>query len=206
MGLLDGVLGSVLGGQQQGQGGGLTDPKTMLMMGAMAMLAKSAMSSGQAEAGQGAGGGLAGMLGGLLGGGQQQGGGLAGALGGLLGGGQAQGGMGALGALGGLVGAAGGVEGIAKLFQSSGMGDQVSSWIGTGENMPISASQIMQVLGGSGHLEQLAGAAGVSQEEAATHLSDILPQLINQVTPNGQAPAGGLDLASMLQQVLGKQA
>jgi uncharacterized protein YidB (DUF937 family) len=65
------------------------------------------------------------------------------------------------------------------------------------------------LLGGAGGLGdilgQLAGSAGVSREDAAGHLSELLPNLVDKLTPNGQvADTSGMDLGSIMQQVLGK--
>ncbi|MCW5385452.1 YidB family protein, partial [Pseudomonas aeruginosa] len=51
---------------------------------------------------------------------------------------------------------------------------------------------------GDGQLQQLADSAGVSQGEAAEHLSSLLPELVNKLTPDGQAPQGDLDIGSLL--------
>ena len=164
---------------------------------------------------QGGSGGLAGMLGSMLGGGQQQqgsAGGLGGLLGGLLGGQQQQGGAGGLGdLLGGLLGGgqaqqagtqvAGGLGGLIDLLNNSGLGDQVQSWIGTGENQTVSAEQIQATLGQADTLGQIAQDAGVSEQEAAGGLAELLPGLINKLTPNGQIDAG--DIASVLGSLLG---
>jgi len=97
----------------------------------------------------------------------------------------------------------GGLQGVLGAFQNAGLGDAVNSWVGTGENQPISADQVQQALGG-GQLQQLAEAAGLSHEGAAGHLAEILPNLINQLTPNGQVPEGGLgDIAGMLGKLMG---
>jgi uncharacterized protein YidB (DUF937 family) len=54
-------------------------------------------------------------------------------------------------------------------------------------------------------LGQLAGKAGISREDAAGHLTEILPNLVDKLTPNGQvADISGMDLGSIMQQVLGK--
>lgn len=60
-----------------------------------------------------------------------------------------------------------------------------------------------QVLGGSGHLNQLAQAAGMSEEEAANDLADILPDLVNQLTPQGSIPDGGADIQALLRKMMG---
>lgn len=83
----------------------------------------------------------------------------------------------------------GGLQGLLQKFQEAGLGDQVSSWIGTGSNLPISADQIQQVLGG-GHLEQLAQQAGLDQGQTASGLAQLLPQVVDQLTPNGHLPQG----------------
>jgi uncharacterized protein YidB (DUF937 family) len=163
MGLLDGLLGSVLSGGAQAQ-----NPQGALLNAVLGML-----SSGGGGAQQGAGG-LGGMLSGMMGGGGQAAGGAAG-------------GMGALGGLGGLMG----------MLQQSGLGDQAASWVGKGENMPISADQIMQALGGSGGagggiLGQLAQQAGMSHEDTAGHLSQMLPDIVDKLTPGGALPEGGI--------------
>ena len=78
-----------------------------------------------------------------------------------------------------LEGALGGLRGIRDLFQKAGLGEHVDSWIGTGDNQPVSADQIKQALGDSGHLGQLAQAAGVTEHEAAHDLSELLPDIVN---------------------------
>jgi uncharacterized protein YidB (DUF937 family) len=82
-----------------------------------------------------------------------------------------------------------GLSGLLNQFNQAGLGNIVSSWIGTGQNMPISADQIQDALGGS-NLGQLADSAGLSQDDAAQHLSEMLPGLVDKLTPNGQLPQG----------------
>jgi uncharacterized protein YidB (DUF937 family) len=126
-------------------------------------------------------------------------------LGQVLGGGQAQGGSNPLVAvLGSMLsndGAQGGLGGLVGKFQEAGLGNVVQSWIGSGENMPISADQITQVLGSDG-LANIAQQLGLGNGEAAGQLSEMLPGLIDKLTPGGHAPEGGLgglgDLAGML--------
>lgn len=99
----------------------------------------------------------------------------------------------------------GGLQGLMGAFQNAGLGTALASWIGTGQNMPVSGDQIQQALGDGGQLQQLAQATGLSQTDVAGHLSEMLPGLIDKLTPNGEAPQGGLgDLAGMLGQFLGK--
>ncbi|MBX9901384.1 MAG: YidB family protein [Burkholderiaceae bacterium] len=94
----------------------------------------------------------------------------------------------------------GGLQNLLGAFQNAGLGSIVSSWVGTGQNLPISADQIQQALGG-GHLSQLAEASGLSHEDTAQHLSDLLPGLIDKMTPNGQVPDhANIDPAALMQQ------
>lgn len=93
-------------------------------------------------------------------------------------------GGGAGGSLGGLVGA----------LTQGGLGDAASSWVGKGENLPVSADQIQSALGsgaGGGILAQLAQSAGLSQGDAASGLSQLLPGLVDKLTPDGQIPQQG---------------
>ncbi|HNB68974.1 MAG TPA: YidB family protein, partial [Accumulibacter sp.] len=138
MGLLDSVLGSVLGGQQT------------------------------AQAGQS--GGLGGLLAMLLNNPQ-----LLQVAASLL----------------GNDGQHGGLGGLAGRFQQAGLGDVMASWIGTGENQPVSGAQIGEVLG-QDTLSGLAQQLGVNESDAAGQLASILPGLIDHLTPGGQAPQGGL--------------
>jgi len=132
MGLLDSVLGQVLGGaaqqQQQPQGGGMGDL-----------------------------------------------GGLAGALGGLL----------------ANNGSAGGLGGLVSKFEQAGMGDVIGSWIGKGENQPVSDGQLQDALG-SDVVSGLAQKLGINTTTLLPMLATLLPMLIDRLTPRGEAPAEGL--------------
>ena len=88
----------------------------------------------------------------------------------------------------------GGLEGIIRSFQQGGLGDIVNSWVANGQNLPVSGEQVESVLGGSA-LQDLAAQLGVSPQQASGSLADVLPQLIDQMTPNGELPQGG-DLLS----------
>jgi len=94
----------------------------------------------------------------------------------------------------------GGLQGLIGAFQNAGLGEVIASWVGTGQNLPISSEQIQQALGG-GHLNQLAEASGLSHSDAAGGLAAILPGLIDQLTPNGQvADVDNINPTAMLQQ------
>jgi uncharacterized protein YidB (DUF937 family) len=87
-----------------------------------------------------------------------------------------------------------GVGGLGDLigrFTQGGMGDVIGSWIGHGQNAPISGDQITNVLG-SDVIGQIASQLGLSHGDAAGQLSQMLPEVINRLTPHGQAPDAGL--------------
>jgi uncharacterized protein YidB (DUF937 family) len=80
----------------------------------------------------------------------------------------------------------GGIQGLINQFTQSGLGEHVQSWVGTGQNLPVSADQIIQVLGGQGgQLQQLAQQFGLTHDQAASGLAQHLPSVIDQLTPNG---------------------
>jgi uncharacterized protein YidB (DUF937 family) len=79
----------------------------------------------------------------------------------------------------------GGLGNVLGKFRDAGMGDQADSWIGTGQNMNISPNQLEQVLG-SDALSDIAAKFGMSQNQAGSAMSQVLPELINQLTPQGQ--------------------
>lgn len=84
----------------------------------------------------------------------------------------------------------GGLGGLVQSFQQGGLGEVVNSWVSTGQNLPISAEQLQSVLGG-GALQNIAAQLGVSPEQASGSLADLLPQMVDKLTPNGQVPEGG---------------
>jgi len=101
----------------------------------------------------------------------------------------------------------GGLQNIVGQFQQAGLGQKAASWVGSGENHPLEPHEVEQVMG-SGQLDQIAQQAGVSRQEAAGGLAQLLPQAVNQLTPGGQVPQGGVqhnenDLMSMLGGLLG---
>jgi uncharacterized protein YidB (DUF937 family) len=87
------------------------------------------------------------------------------------------------------------------------MGEQVQSWVGTGSNLPLAPEQLQQALGGD-VLDGLARQAGVSPAEAGSGLAELLPQLIDRLTPDGQLPQGGGlgDIGSILGALSGRRA
>jgi uncharacterized protein YidB (DUF937 family) len=134
-----------------------------------------AMGQGQ---GGGAGGGNADLLNAVIG--------MLGA-GGISGGSQASGGMGGLGGLIGLV----------QKFQQGGLGHIADSWVSTGQNLPVSGDQLGKVLG-QDTISNMAGKLGMNQGDLLGQLAQMLPQVVDKLTPNGQLPeAGGNGLGGM---------
>jgi uncharacterized protein YidB (DUF937 family) len=87
-----------------------------------------------------------------------------------------------------LVSASGGLQGITSKLNSTGMGKQVQSWIGHGDNQPISGSDVKQCVD-PGALSQVAQQAGMTPDEASNHVAEVLPQMVDQATPQGKMPA-----------------
>lgn len=85
------------------------------------------------------------------------------------------------------VGGSGGIGSVVEAFQKKGLGDMVASWISTGPNPPITASQVTDVLG-SDIVKQFAAKAGVPGTEAGGLLASLLPTVIDQLTPQGKVP------------------
>ncbi len=106
------------------------------------------------------------------------------------------------GLLGGIVGASmvsvvngilekhGGVQGVVSEFERNGLGPTVRSWVGTGPNQPISADQVQKALGPD-LLQQLSQKSGLSVQELAEKLSQVLPQAVDRLTPGGVIPKSG---------------
>ena len=88
--------------------------------------------------------------------------------------------------------ACGGVKGLVKLFQDNGFGEQIASWVSTEANLPISADQIKKAFGGGQLVQDIAIALGLSEDEAAGKLADMLPDVIDKLTMYGQIPEGEL--------------
>ena len=137
-----------------------------------------------------------------------------GAAGAMMGGNQQPqgGGLGNLGSLGALLpivvgmlgndGQHGGLGGLLEKFNQAGLGDVAKSWVGKGENAPISGDQLGQVMGGD-MMGEIAAKLGMSQGDAAGQLAQMLPGLIDKLTPHGQAPQGGLGSSGDLMGMLG---
>jgi len=82
---------------------------------------------------------------------------------------------------------AGGVEGVVRKFQNSGLGDVVASWVGTGQNKGVTPDQITQVLGRD-NVEVIAQQTNIPTAQGGDILSELLPVLIDRLTPEGRVP------------------
>jgi uncharacterized protein YidB (DUF937 family) len=97
----------------------------------------------------------------------------------------------------------GGIEGLLAKFQQGGMGQQAQSWIGTGQNMPVSADALSNIFG-HGQLSQIAQQFGIPTDQVAGGLAQALPQVVDHMTPGGQIPEDHNDLVSQALAMLQK--
>lgn len=95
----------------------------------------------------------------------------------------------------------GGLDGLMAKFREKGFGDLIGSWVGGGKNLPISAEAILQILGKK-NVQDVAAQAGTDVQTAARGIADVLPQLIDKLTPDGK-PVGGDVLQQGIQALLG---
>ncbi|WP_169517133.1 YidB family protein [Azohydromonas australica] len=174
MGLLDQILGGLAG--RGGVGGGLGGPGGMGQGGGVPMgRAPGGRVNTQVLmallpivlnllANRRRGGSMPGMGGGM--------GGLGGVLGGLGGRGASAGGL-------------GGLAGLLGQLGQHGYGQQAQSWVGTGENEPLPPEALSHVFDQQ-QLSEIASEAGVSEDEARLGLSELLPEVVDRFTPQGQ--------------------
>ena len=87
-----------------------------------------------------------------------------------------------------LVSSSGGLHGLTSQLASSGLEQQVQSWVGHGQNQPVSASQVQQAMD-PGQLNSMAKQAGMTPEETSKHVAQALPDMVDQATPEGHMPA-----------------
>ena len=81
----------------------------------------------------------------------------------------------------------GGLQGLIETFKEKGLGDAMSSWISTGENQPVSGDQVQHALG-SDLIQQIAQKLGSSKSEVSGGLANLLPDIIDKLTPTGKLP------------------
>ena len=90
-----------------------------------------------------------------------------------------------IGILGGLLAQSGGLQGLANKFSQSGCGGAFASWVGMGENQPISTDQVQKCLG-SDQVRALAAKMGIDPAQASTLLAEFLPKVVDKLTPTGK--------------------
>ena len=95
-------------------------------------------------------------------------------------------------------GVLGGLGGLLNKLQQGGLGDQTKSWVGTGQNQPVSPGQLGQALGPN-IIKTLSQMTGVSEDQLTKQLSQGIPVIINVLTPNGRLPTVG-ELSKMIGQ------
>jgi uncharacterized protein YidB (DUF937 family) len=81
----------------------------------------------------------------------------------------------------------GGLGGLISTFQAKGMGGIISSWVGTGENQPVSGDQVASAIG-SEKVNEIAGKLGMSADKVKEGLASVLPVVIDKLTPDGKVP------------------
>jgi uncharacterized protein YidB (DUF937 family) len=190
-----GILDDLLAGAASGQGRGLPTqrpqqraggPNAALLALLPIVLSMLANRGASASTGRDAGpaGGLGDILGQMMGGGQR-GGGLGDILGQVLGGGG---------------GSGGGLGGLLRQFESVGLGDQARSWVSPGQNQPLAPDALGRVFGADG-LAAIARQAGLSERDTTAGLAQLLPEIIDRATPQGQVPDDD-QLAGTLQDLM----
>jgi len=145
------------------------------------------------------------ILGGMMGGrsGSPMGGPTSGSMGGMMGGPNVQGQSPLLMMVLQMLQQNGGLEGILGKFQQAGHGQEAQSWIGTGQNQPIDPNILQQILG-QGQLGQIAQQLGITREQASSGVAEMLPQVVDEMTPAGQIPANHSDLVNQALAILQK--
>ena len=88
-------------------------------------------------------------------------------------------------------GQGGGLAALLQKFQAAGMGDQINSWVGSGQNLPLSPEQVGGVFGPD-QMSQMAERMGLSTGDLSAQMAQVLPQAVDHFTPGGQVPDGGL--------------
>jgi uncharacterized protein YidB (DUF937 family) len=153
------------------------------------------------------------LLGGLLGGKGGGGGGLEDILGQLTEGqGTTTGTRAGTGAGGGMLAALlpliasflqnGGLNKILAGFQQKGMSSQDASWVGTGDNEPVTGAEIEEVVGAD-EIQAIAQQLGISEEQAAAAVAEVLPRVVDRVSPEGELPTEP-DLDDLFAQIAGR--
>ncbi len=93
----------------------------------------------------------------------------------------------------------GGLAGVLDKFKAGGLAEQAASWVGKGENLPVSAEQISSVLG-NGAIAEMAAKFGIDPATLSAQIAEHLPTVVDKLTPNGAVEA---DSGNLLSTVLG---
>ena len=99
-----------------------------------------------------------------------------------------------------LLGGQGGLQDLISQFDAKGLGDIIGSWVGTGQNKSISPDQLQNVLG-SDVLSGIASKLGLNTNDLSSQLSNLLPGVVDKLTPEGKVPDG--DIMSQASDLLG---
>jgi uncharacterized protein YidB (DUF937 family) len=97
--------------------------------------------------------------------------------------------------VGKMVNDAGGVSGLMQQFEQNGLGGIIKGWVANGTNPPITADQIIQVIG-QDRVTEIASKVGMSEQQVADGIAKILPMIIDHLSPNGTVQAGGVAAAT----------
>ena len=95
----------------------------------------------------------------------------------------------------------GGLPGLVSAFEQNGLGGAVSSWVSNGPNQPVSGQQVQGALG-SAQIQEVATKLGIPPEMASGVVAQMLPGIIDHLTPNGQLPASGSNVMELCEGLL----
>jgi uncharacterized protein YidB (DUF937 family) len=101
----------------------------------------------------------------------------------------------AMAGLAGAIGSEGGLDSVLDKLRAAGYGDQVDSWISTGENKPIEPQALGAALGDD-QVQKLSSSSGISITQLLPLLAAFLPTIVNMLTPKGETPPGGVNQAA----------
>ena len=99
-----------------------------------------------------------------------------------------------------LLGGQGGLDKLIGQFASKGLGDVIGSWVSTGKNLPVSGDQLQSVLG-KDTINNLASKLGMDKGALTSQLTNLLPNVVDKLTPDGKVPEG--DIMSKGMDILG---
>lgn len=100
-------------------------------------------------------------------------------------------------------GALGGLAALAAAFERAGIGAAFQSWVGRGPNQPISGAELTRALG-EDWLARLTRATGQDSTRLAAALAELLPRVVDQLTPDGRLPSGAGEPAALARRLLGR--